>query len=285
MKPETVVDVKCKIGEGPIWHPAEKRLYWVDIPDGAVFRYDPVAHRHEEVLRGALIGGYTIQQDGSLLLFMAKGAIRIWRNGELTTVVDEIPELGSTRFNDVIADPSGRVFCGTMPDADGQAYLYRLDTNGTIDMVLDGIGLSNGMGFTPDKRHMYHVDSKKHEISMFDYSQTDGSLSNRRVFLKLDKSDIEPDGMTVDADGHVWVAFWNGGCVRRFDADARQVLEIHFPAKKTTSMAFGGERYDELYVTSAGGDNRPGDGAEAGALFRVGVGVPGLPEHLSRVCV
>ncbi|HHX26924.1 MAG TPA: SMP-30/gluconolactonase/LRE family protein [Firmicutes bacterium] len=285
MKLEAVVDVKCKIGEGPLWHPQEKRLYWVDIPDGILFRYDPLTSRHEEIHRGELIGGYTIQEDGSFLFFMDKGLIRIYRNGNQATLINEVPELRSTRFNDVIADPVGRVFCGTMPDADGQAYLYRLDTDGTLDMVLDGIGLSNGMGFTPDKKQMYHVDSKKHLISIFDYNETDGSLSNRKVFLKLDENEIEPDGLTVDAEGHVWVAFWNAGCIRRFAPDGRQVLEVSVPAKKTTSMTFGGNDYNELYITSAGGDDRPEDGTQAGALFRIRAGIRGLPEHLSRVCI
>lgn len=283
MQAAVAVDIKCGIGEGPLWHAQENKLYWVDIPSGILYRYDDVTKKHETVYEQGIIGGYTIQGDGSFVFFMDKGAIRVLRDGKVSTLFEEIPKLRETRFNDVIADPVGRVFCGTMPDADGQAYLYRLDRDGTIELVLDGIGLSNGMGFAPDRKRMYHVDSKKHVISVFDYDQTDGSLSDRRVFCKFEESDIEPDGLTVDAEGHVWVAFWNGGCVKRFSPSGDIVQKITVPAKKTTSLTFGGQEYDELYITSAGGENRPHDGAYAGALFTIKTDVRGLPEYLSRV--
>ncbi|MCL6558248.1 MAG: SMP-30/gluconolactonase/LRE family protein [Firmicutes bacterium] len=286
MKPEIVVDRRCKIGEGPLWHPREKKLYWVDILEGVIFRYDPVRHEYEEVYRGEVIGGYTIQEDGSLLLFMERGAVKLWRGGKLTTLIDEVRELRDTRFNDVITDPVGRVFCGTMPDKAGQAYLYRLNIDGTLTLVRDGIGLSNGMGFTPDKKQMYHTDSKKGEIHVFDYNLQDGSLTNPRLFLRVQGGGIEPDGLTVDAEGYVWVAHWNGSCIKRFTPDGKEVLEVVFPAKKITSMTFGGDDYTELYVTSAALDGTPEEeGKGAGALFRLKPGVRGLPEHLSRVCI
>ena len=155
VKPEIVADTKCVTGEGPLWHHKEEKLYWLDIPNGSIFRYDPTAGSHERVYKGEVIGGFTIQEDGALLLFMAKGAVKIWRKGELTTVIDGIPDERETRFNDVIADPEGRVFCGTMPAKDRPGRLYRLDTDGSLTKILDGIGISNGMGFTPDRKQMY----------------------------------------------------------------------------------------------------------------------------------
>jgi D-xylonolactonase len=127
MKPEIVLDVKSKVGECPLWHPLEKKLYWIDILKGIVYRYNPKTGVVEEVYRGDVIGGYTIQEDGSLLLFMERGAVKLWKNNKLITLIEEFPALKDTRFNDVIADPAGRVFCGTMPDKKGEAYLYRLD--------------------------------------------------------------------------------------------------------------------------------------------------------------
>lgn len=280
---QTVLDVPFKLGEGPLWHPQEQKLYWVDIPEGKLLYYDPASQEHGVIYQGALIGGYTMQKDGSFLLFGDKGQIGLFKEGRYTVLVEEIEQLRSTRFNDVVADPVGRVFCGTMPDATGEAYLYRLDTDGSLDLVVDGIGLSNGMSFSPDKKLMYHVDSKQHFVSVFDYNAAEGLLSNRRAFLELEKTEIEPDGLTVDAEGHIWIAFWNGSCVRRYAPNGEQVEEILLPAKKVTSLAFGGSELDELYITSAGGDNRPEDGPQAGALFRVKAAVRGLPEHLSGV--
>lgn len=283
MRPEIVLDIKCKVGEGPLWHPLEKKLYWLDIPEGIIYRYDPETGMVEEVYRGDIIGGFTIQEDGSLLLFMEKGAVKLWKDNKLITLIAEFPALEGTRFNDVIADPAGRVFCGTMPDEGGEAYLYRLDTDGTLTLIFDGAGLSNGMGFTPDKKQMYYTDSKKGEIYIFDFNVEDGSLSNRRLFLKIEEEGIEPDGLTVDAEGYVWSARWNGSCIKRFAPDGKEVLEVIFPARKITCMTFAGVDYQDIYITSATVDKMSEEETGAGALFRLNTGIQGLPEHLSRI--
>src|SRR5438094_350720 len=109
-----IADEACVIGEGPLWHPDERRLYWTDIGLGRMFRYDPATNAHEQVYEGEAVGGFTVQADGALLLFMARGAIKTWHDGRVSTVVEDIPDERTTRFNDVIADPAGRVYCGTM---------------------------------------------------------------------------------------------------------------------------------------------------------------------------
>ena len=149
MVPELIADYQCVTGEGPLWHPDERKLYWVDIPTGRLFRYDPAANKHEQCYQGDVTGGFTIQANGDLLLFLDKGTVKTWHEGKMTTVMDEIPDERTTRFNDVIADPMGRVFCGTMPTEGRLGRLYRMDTTGTVTKLLDGIGCSNGMGFTP----------------------------------------------------------------------------------------------------------------------------------------
>ncbi|HET6566954.1 MAG TPA: SMP-30/gluconolactonase/LRE family protein, partial [Rhodothermales bacterium] len=131
VEPELIADYACETGEGPLWHPIEQRLYWLDIPAGRLFRYDPVSDVHELCFEGEPVGGITLQADGSLLFFMARGAVRCWRDGTLTTMLDEIPEERDTRFNDVIADPLGGVFCGTMPTDDRPGHLYRMATDGS----------------------------------------------------------------------------------------------------------------------------------------------------------
>jgi len=284
MRPEIVLDIKSEVGECPLWHPLEKRLYWIDILRGIVYRYIPKTGVVEEAYRGDIIGGYTIQENGSLLLFMEEGAVKLWKNNKLITLIEKVPALNGTRFNDVIADPAGRVFCGSMLDKSGEAYLYRLDIDGTLTMILNGVGLSNGMGFTPDKKQMYFTDSKKGEIYVFDYNMEDGSLSNQSLFLKVEEKGVEPDGLTVDAEGYVWSARWNGSCVKRFTPDGKEDLEIFFPAKKITCITFAGVDYQDIYVTSATGNKMQEEGGKAGALFRVKLGIQGLPEHLSRIC-
>ena len=282
-QPELIADYHCHTGEGPLWHPGEKRLYWLDIPAGRMFRYDPATGQHEQCYQGDVIGGFTIQDDGDLLFFMARGAIKTWRDGRMSTVVDGIARERESRFNDVIADPEGRVFCGTMSTPTQAGCLYRLDTNGTLTTVVEGTGTSNGMGFTLNGRRMYHTDSRRREIYLYDYDRATGGIANRRVFVRTPEGEGVPDGMTVDAEGHVWSARWDGACLVRYSPDGREVARIAFPARKVSSVTFGGEDCRDMYVTTAGGDNKPAEGGGAGALFRLRLGIQGLPEFLSRV--
>jgi len=283
VKPELIADYQCVIGENPLWHPIEKQLYWTDIPTGRMFRYDPSTGEHEQFYQGQVVGGFTIQAEGTLLLFMARGAVKVWRNGELIDVLEEIPDERDSRFNDVIADPEGRVFCGTMPTKDRLARLYQLHADGELIKLLDGIGISNGMGFTPDRKRMYYTDTSKRAIYVFDYDQNSGIISNQNTFIVVPEGEGAPDGMTVDAEGYLWSARWGGSCLVRYSPDGSEERRIHFPVKKISSVTFGGKDYTDIYVTTAGGNNRREEGASAGALFRINLGIKGVPEFFSRV--
>ena len=285
MEPELIADYNNHVGEGPLWHQTERLLYWVDIPQGRIFRYDPESGEHEQFYQGRVLGGFTIQEDGALLLFMDRGSIAILREGELQYVVDEIPAERGTRFNDVIADPRGSVFCGTMPTDTEPAKLYRLDPDGSLTVVLEGIGLSNGLGFTPDRKQMYYTDSFARKIYIFDYDEGTSEISNQRVFVETPEDGGIPDGMTVDAEGHVWSARVDGSALFRYTPDGEQERTISFPAKKVSSVTFGGANMDEMYVTTIGGDNKAEEGAGAGALFRLKLGIRGVPDYNSRISV
>ena len=284
MQPELIADYQCHTGENPLWHPLERRLYWTDITRGKLFRYDPATGKHEQCYSGAPVGGFTIQADGALLLFMARGAIAKWRDGHFDTVVEEIPDERESRFNDVIADPVGRVFCGTMPTPARPGRLYRLDLDGELHLLLEGIGVSNGMGFTLDRRRMYYTDSPAHSIYLFDYDAQTGALSNQRVWLHTPEGAGAPDGMTVDAQGYVWSARWGDSALYRYTPDGVEERRIEFPAKNVSSVAFGGDDLSDLYVTTALTDGTKSEQGEgAGALFRLRLGLRGLPEFFSRV--
>src|SRR4051794_11440508 len=128
---ELIADYACEVGEGPLWHPDERCLYWLDILAGKLFRYDSASGRHKQVYQGrGAIGGFTLQEDGALLLFGDRGSVEIWRDGAVTPVIDEIPGERDGRFNDVIAAPGGQVICGTMPTDAHAGRLYRLDPDG-----------------------------------------------------------------------------------------------------------------------------------------------------------
>jgi D-xylonolactonase len=283
--PQVVADYHCHTGENPLWHPMEKRLYWCDIPNGRIFRYDPKTNAHEIYYQGDAVGGFTIEQDGALLLFMAQGTIRRLLDGQLTTIIDFIPEELDSRFNDVIADPAGRVFCGTMSAPAHRGRLYRLDCDGSLTVVLEGIGCSNGMAFSLDGRRMYYTDSYAREIYVFDYHKETGELSNKRNFVRLSVKDGFPDGATVDAEGYLWSAIWGGGCIIRYTPDGREDRRITIPVQKVSSLTFGGDNYSDAYVTTAAEDCRKAGDPNAGALFHLNAGVTGVPEWISKIGV
>lgn len=282
MKPVQIADRADETGEGPLYHPDQNCLYWVDIPRGRLYRHDVTSEEHEIVLEGPPLGGFTIQTDGSLLLLRTHGEITLWRDGSETVVTDEIPGERDSRFNDVIADPCGRVFCGTMPP-DGR--LYRLDTDGTLTTLLEGVEISNGLGFTPRREGMYLTETNAETIWRFDYDEGTGKLSNKRPFVETANGPGVPDGMTVDKEGYVWSARWNGGCITRHDPnDGQEVDRVELPARKVSAITFGGPGYEDAYVTTAtAGNSRKKEGRGAGALFRVTPAVGGVPEFRSRI--
>ena len=293
MGPEIVADYRNEVGEGPIWHPVEQRLFWVDIPMGRIYRYDPATGEHGLFYEGSgAIGGLTLQRDGAMLLFMEKGAIAALRDGKLSYLVEGLPGEEENRFNDVIADPAGRVFCGTMPmDSDLAATgarpgtLYRLDTDGSVTPVLRDRGVPNGMGFTPDRKQMYFTESMDYKVYIFDYDEETGAISNQRVFIEVSPDEGLPDGMAVDAEGHVWSASAGGGTLTRYSPEGATETVVRFPARMVTSAAFGGADMTDIYVTSIGGNNRDVEGPGAGALFRLQLGARGVPEFYSDVRV
>ena len=284
-QPELIANYRCQTGENPLWHPMEQRLYWTDIPGGRMFRYDPATGTHEQFYQGRTVGGFTIQQDGSLLLFMDRGTVARWRDGLLTTVIEDIPAEREFRFNDVIADPRGRVFCGIVDDNGQKGRLYRLDPDGSLSLLLENIGCSNGMAFTADQKRFFYTDSLAYEIYVFDYDVETGAISNQRVFARFAETDGMPDGATLDSLGRLWSALWDGFAVVRLREDGSVAERVELPTGKVSSVTFGGDELNDMYITTAGGQAAPEGDATAGALFRVRIGVSGVPEFFSRIKV
>lgn len=286
---ELIANYDCQTGEGPLWHPMEKRVYWTDIPTGRLFRYDPHSGGggHEQCYEGRPVGGFTIQADGALLLFRDKGNVVTWRDGrELDTVIQQIDDEVETRFNDVFADPRGRVFCGTMPTKQRPGRLYRLDPDGSLHTILHSVRLSNGMALTPDGKQLYYTETQAHTIWLFDYDRATGELSNQRPFVEIPDGNAQghPDGMTCDAAGDVWSAMWDGRCVRRYAPTGELKEKLMIPgANQVSCVTFAGDGFDVMYITTAGGHDKQRNGKNAGALFRVDAGVRGQPDHLSRI--
>ncbi len=281
---KVAADYGCETGENPLGNPIDGFIYWTDIPGGKLYRFDPKTGNHEQIYAGDPVGGFTIQEDGSLLLFMAKGKIALRRrNGEIKILQPFLPGEEESRFNDVIADPKGRAFCGTMPTPDRPGRLYRLDLDGSISVIQEGLECSNGMGFTLDKKKMYHIDSGKREIYRYDYDEDSGTLKNRQLLKKTPVSEGVPDGMTVDSEGYLWVAHWNGHTVIRYNPEGEDVFRIPIPVKKVSCVTFSPPDYRTLFITTAGGSNKEEEGELAGALLYCSPGNTGRKEYFSRI--
>ncbi|RDZ39510.1 gluconolaconase [Haloferax sp. Atlit-4N] len=282
MEIELIADYPCKTGEGPLWHTDESSLYWVDIPNGVLYRYNPETKVHESVYQTGVIGGVTIQADGSLLLFCDAGTVKRWDNGTVEAIAT-LNEAAETRFNDVIADPEGRIFCGTMPTDDELGSLYRLDSDGSFTRIIDAVDIPNGMGFSPDLETFYFTESGEHLIYDFDYNRDTGAISNPSILVETTDEEGAPDGLTVDTNGDIWSARWDGNVLVRYSSNGVEKERVKFPVRKVSSATFGGPALESLYVTTAGGNDRVKEGAFAGSLFRYVTNSSGRTEFRSRI--
>jgi len=184
------------------------------------------------------------------------------------------------RMNDGACDRAGRFFAGTKAedDAPGAGALYRLDPDHVVTLVVADVTISNGIGWSPDERLMYYIDSQVNRVDVFDYDPATGQIEGRRPFAAVGKDDVAPDGLTVDADGGVWVAVWGGYAVLHHDSAGNVIETVDLPAAaRVSSCVFGGPDLDRLYITTAAG---PGE--SAGALFVCEPGVTGQPSHPFR---
>jgi sugar lactone lactonase YvrE len=272
-------DTHSELGENPLWDPQRQCVYWTDITAGRIYCYETSVGRHRVVYEGEPVGGFTLQESGDLLLFRANDLALLQPNGQ-TTALREFSAHGMERFNDVIADPEGRVFAGTI-GTHPHCGLYRIDCDGQITRLFSGTGCSNGMGFSPDCKSFYWTCSTTRRILQFDYAQATGEITNRRVFYKT-TGDV-PDGLTVDAEGCVWSARWGGAAVVRHAPDGKPIERIEFPARHVTSVCFGGDKLNHLFVTSAKGSSA--DLPHAGALFHTAVAAKGRVEFNSRIII
>jgi D-xylonolactonase len=288
IKPEIIVNRKCHVGECPVWHPIKKQLYWVDIFKGQVLCYNPKNNITEVCYEGEQVNGITIQEDGSLLLLMQKGPVAKLKDNNIEYVINQVPEIPGSVFNDVLADPFGRVLRGTaFPQKSPNERLCRLyciDTDSSIKLIADDIGFSNGLAFSPDANHLYCSDTFLHRIYIYEYNKRSGTLENRRIFVDTHTDEGAPDGITVDSEGFVWVVLFGSGDVVRYTPQGLEERRVKFPTRQITSLDFGGEELTDLYVTSAiYRPNGTDESDSAGALFRVKLPIKGIPEYFSRI--
>jgi len=277
LRAELIFDAHAELGEGALWH--DGRLLWVDIEGCAVNRFDPARGLNESWAVGQRVGTVVPRaRRPELLVALQRGlAFLDPTTGRCEIFAD--PEGGNAnlRFNDGKCDPRGRFFAGTMgltkPRAPGS--LWRLDPDRSFARVLTGLGTSNGLAWSHDQRTMYFIDTPTMEVSAFDYDPDTGAIANRRTAVKFSaEGTARPDGMTIDADGNLWVAMYEGAGVLGCDPRSGKVFaRIDVPARKTTSCAFGGTDLRDLYITCARTEGEP----HTGALWVARPGPRGVP--------
>lgn len=277
-----VADVHAVLGEGPVWVAREAALYWVDIKGRKIFRLDERGklEQWETPFRvGSLVpragGGFIAGTDHGI------GTVDL-KSGRFEIVENPEAELPDNRLNDGKVDRHGRFWAGSMDDTETvvAGSLYRIDPDFSVTRIDEGYRVANGPAFSPAGDLMYHNDSGRRVTYVFDLD-ADGNATNRRVFATYGADEGYPDGMTVDAEACLWIAFWDGGCVRRYSPAGECMGEIEVPVARPTSCAFGGPNLDRLYITSASiglDEAARAVQPQAGNLFMTSPGVRGLPE-------
>jgi sugar lactone lactonase YvrE len=276
MRAEQITGSVAYHAEGPVWSDSWGGLRWVDMLAGDVLSLAAdatVRRRHVATVVAALRpragGGAVIGTERGFALEDAGGAIEplvdVWTDP-------------AVRMNEGGCDPQGRFYCGSMAydQRPGAAALYRLDPDGSVSVVLHAVTISNGLDFSPDGSTAYYVDTPTGRIDRFDYDIA-GNLSGRRAFVELPPGAGHPDGLTVDAEGGVWIALNGGGAVRRYTADGTLDGIVEVGARQVTACTFGGEGLRELFITTSRENLSPDEDPAAGSLFRVIPGVDGRP--------
>lgn len=284
-KLELVVDAKAVLGEGPSWDMEKQVLYWVDIEQGDIHQYDPIRQHSQKMSCGQKIGAVVPTATGTLLAAMQHGFYEVeWSSGKMTPIVDPEKEKSENRFNDGKCDPFGRFWAGTlsMEQEKNAAALYVMDQNRHVRKMLDGVTTSNGMAWTEDHRTMYYIDSPTKQVAAFEYDLESGDIANRRTVVTIPEGEGAPDGMTIDAEGMIWVAQWGGYKVCRWNPETgKKLVEISLPVARVTSCCFGGKELDVLYITTAsiGITKEEPNQPHAGGLYRIKPGVKGTPTY------
>ncbi|MFL5778824.1 MAG: SMP-30/gluconolactonase/LRE family protein [Chloroflexota bacterium] len=281
MTADLFVDAHSHLGEGPLWDADRRCLWWVDILGRSVHRTDVPSGDDTLIEVGQLVGAVVLRSGGGLLLAVQEGFATLDpESGRIELVAPVEHDDVTTRMNDGKVDPEGRFWAGTMgvDHRPGAGTLYRLGIDWQVTPVVEGVSISNGLDWGPDGRSMYYIDTPTDRVDRFNYEPASGTIADRRTAVAIREGAGSPDGMTVDAEGYLWVALWNGWGVERYAPDGRLDQRVEVPASEASSCAFGGPDLDLLFITTAQEDFPPRGRPEephAGGLFVARPGVRG----------
>lgn len=284
---DVLVTVGGALSEGPLWDPRTERVLWLDIPAGRVHATDVDTGATVVVFTDdGPVGCVALRRDGGFLIGRHRSVATVDSSWQQLTDMATLPgQLPDTRINDGKADPWGAFWVGTLAtdNRSGAASLYRLDPDGSIRTILTDVSISNGLGWSPDRSRLYYNDTATRRVDVFDVD-SDGDVHHRRPLVEIDVAGASPDGLTVDADGFVWVALWGGGRVGRYTPDGRLDREVLLPCAQVSSVTFAGPDLDVLVITTAYdglSDSARNAQPLAGSVFVHYPGVYGLAPDVS----
>jgi sugar lactone lactonase YvrE len=287
-------------GETPIWDPIHQQLYWSDMLAGTLHRYDRNSKKVQEIAKGKNVSGFTQNRDGGLVCATHQG-VYVWHENKGFQLIADQVDGHPLHCNDATADARGRFLFGTTfygPNMKRGEYslgkLFSLEGKGTFKVLDEGIYLTNGLAFSLDQRTLYYTDTVERVIYAYEYNLDRGTVSNKRIFVKVPNHEGIPDGLTVDSEGYLWSAQWYGSCVVRYTPEGQVDRYIETPMRQTSSVMFGGPDLSSLFITTAslsvtldvapkGYDYKATN--VGGPVFEFDAGVQGVVEHVADVLI
>ncbi len=285
MKIETVTEVKSLLAEGPVWDAKRKVICWIDILNGKIREWSDKDAMYRETDVKQMIGSMAVCSDGNYIAALHNGFAFVNRESrEVKMITDPEAHLSNNRFNDGKCDPAGRFWAGTMSltEDHGAGSLYTLNNDLSYSKKREKVTISNGLAWSLDHKTVYHIDTPTLTVTAFDYENESGRISNQRTAIRIEEQDGFPDGMTIDSEGMLWIAHWNGWQVTRWNPmSGKKLYAVSMPVAKVTSCTFGGDDFNDLYITTAKVDLTPEElklQPLAGSLFVIrNCGFTGLP--------
>jgi sugar lactone lactonase YvrE len=276
---ELVLDARAELGESALWRAGTGTLHWVDIIKGEVHTLHPATMEHTFFSTAQAVGAIVPAEGGGFAAALATGYYLLDGRGVTKRIAEPEGLVPRLRMNDGKCDRRGRFWAGTQIMRDemkGKGYFWCLDTDGTVRAALTGVTTSNGLAWSADDTVLYYIDTPSFTVRAFDFDLERGRLNAGKVCVEVPRDYGYPDGMTIDREGMLWIAHWEGGAVRRYDPRTGKCAAVlPVPASRVTCCCFGGETLDILYVTTARTDTDAGREPLAGGIFRADVGAAG----------
>lgn len=283
---ELVMDAKAMLGEGPCWDNEKQILYWVDVLGKKIYIYNPITKANRIITLKQCISAIVPRNENEVVVALEDGfSFLNLITEKITPINDPEKHIINNRFNDGKCDAYGRFWAGTMNKSyvEGCGALYCLDTDFKVKRKLNNIGISNGIAWSLDNRFMYYIDTFTKSVCRFNYNIETGDIINRMEVINFQEEEGLPDGMTIDAEGMLWIAHWGGSKISRWNPNTNmKIAQFEIPAINVTSCTFGGEDLNELYITTAKEGLKSEQLTEnpfSGGLFRLKTTVKGISSH------